>query len=288
MLDYHVHSAYSDDSDYPMEAVVQDAIRRGIRELCFTDHVDYGVKRDWDDPRGIEYRRGDIGEPVQVANANVDYPRYVSELRTLQQKYRSEITLRLGLEFGMQVHTIPAYERLFTRYPFDFIIMSLHQIDDQEFWTQDYQRGKSQQEYNEGFYRETLRVIRRYKNYSVIGHLDSIVRYDLQGIYPFEKRKLLLSEILKTVIRDGKGIEVNTSSHRYGLPDLTPSRDILHLYRSLGGELLTIGSDSHKPAHLGAYLRETLEELWEMGYRRVYGFERMRPVSHEITALLGR
>ena len=59
--------------------------------------------------------------------------------------------------------------------------------------------------------------------------MDLITRYDKAGTYPFEKLKPIFTEILKTVIADGKGIEVNTSSHRYGLSDLTPSRDILKL-----------------------------------------------------------
>lgn len=61
--DYHVHTSYSDDSEYPMEEVVRDAVSLGLEEICFTDHVDYGVKRDWDDPSGILYRRGRYGEP---------------------------------------------------------------------------------------------------------------------------------------------------------------------------------------------------------------------------------
>ena len=52
--------------------------------------------------------------------------------------------------------------------------------------------------------------------------------------------------ILEQVIADGKGIEVNTSSKRYGLKDSTPSHKILELYKDLGGTILTIGSDSHK------------------------------------------
>ena len=71
--DYHVHTSYSDDSEYPMEEVVRDAVSLGLEEICFTDHVDYGVKRDWDDPRGILYRRGRSGEPEHMALANVDY-----------------------------------------------------------------------------------------------------------------------------------------------------------------------------------------------------------------------
>ena len=52
--DYHVHTEFSDDSVYPMEEVVKDAIKLGMDEICFTDHVDYGVKEDWDSGRKIE------------------------------------------------------------------------------------------------------------------------------------------------------------------------------------------------------------------------------------------
>ena len=46
--DYHVHTRFSDDSVYPMEQVIKDAIAMQMNEICFTDHVDYGIKEDWD------------------------------------------------------------------------------------------------------------------------------------------------------------------------------------------------------------------------------------------------
>lgn len=278
--DYHVHTEYSDDSLYPMEEVVKDAIRLGLDEICFTDHVDYGIKPDWDGPKPIVWRRGGSGEPDKIPLANVDYPRYEAEIRKLQEKYRGQITLRMGLEFGMQVHTIPLYEKLFARYPFDFILLSVHQVEDKEFWNQDFQRGRTREEFNRRYYEELLALVRRYRHYSVLAHPDLIARYDSAGPWPFEKLRPILTEILKTVIADGKGIEVNTSCHRYGLKDLTPSRDILRLYRELGGTVLTIGSDSHKKEHLGAFIRETMDELKEMGFEQFCTFEGMKPVFH--------
>lgn len=278
--DYHVHTEYSDDSLYPMEEVVKDAIRLGLDEICFTDHVDYGIKPDWDGPEPIVWRRGGSGEPDKIPLANVDYPRYEAEIRKLQEKYRGQITLRMGLEFGMQVHTIPLYEKLFARYPFDFILLSVHQVEDKEFWNQDFQRGRTREEFNRRYYEELLALVRRYRHYSVLAHPDLIARYDSAGPWPFEKLRPILTEILKTVIADGKGIEVNTSCHRYGLKDLTPSRDILRLYRELGGTVLTIGSDSHKKEHLGAFIRETMDELKEMEFEQFCTFEGMKPVFH--------
>ncbi len=252
LADYHVHTEYSDDSTYCMEHVITDAIRLGLEEICFTDHVDYGVKWDWDSGQEIKYRNG---EPL----ANVDYPRYMEEIKKMQALYGSKIRIRTELEFGIQTHTIPMFRSLYHRYPFDFIILSIHQVNDQEFWTQDFQRGKTQKEYNEKYYEEILSVIQKYKNYSVLGHLDLIARYDKNGIYPFPNVKPLVEKILKTVITDGKGIEANTSSYRYGLSDTTPSREILKLYKALGGKIITIGSDSHRPEHLGTYIKETKE-----------------------------
>jgi histidinol-phosphatase (PHP family) len=265
-----------------MEDVILDAIQMGINEICITDHVDYGIKRDHDDPCGIEYRRGGPGELEQIELSNVDYPRYEAAIRELQNCYGERIILKMGLEFGMQTHTIPQYEALFAKYPFDFIILSVHQVEDKEFWTQEFQQGRTQQEYNERYYEEILSLVKQYHNYSVLGHLDLISRYDKAGKYPFEKIRPLITEILKMVIADGKGIEVNTSSYRYGLSDLTPSRNILRLYQELGGNIITIGSDSHKKEQLGFYIQETKQELIKLGFSQFCTFDKMKPIYHEL------
>ncbi len=282
LVDYHVHTAYSDDSLYPMEQVVRDAMALGLQEICFTDHVDYGVKRDWDDPRGIEYCAGGPGEPERLPLANIDHPRYAAEIAALAEKYAGKIQLRMGAEFGMQTHTVAQYEALFARYPYDFVILSVHQIQNRELWNQAYQRDRTQEAYQMGYYEQLLALVQSYQNYSVLGHLDLIARYDLAGDFPFERRKPILTEILRRVIADGKGIEVNTSCYRYGLSNLTPSREILMLYRELGGQLLTIGSDSHKKEHLGKHIPQALRELKAMGFDTVCTYQSMEPIFHPI------
>ena len=174
LSDYHVHTYYSDDSEYPMEEVVKDAISMGMEEICFTDHVDYGIKRDWDDPAGMLYRPGGPGEPERMPLANVDYPAYAAEIESLRSKYRDRIAIKMGMEFGMQTYTIPQYEKLFSSYPFDFIILCVQQVEDKEFWTQDFQRGRTQEEYNLRYYEEILALVQKYHHYSVLGHLDLI------------------------------------------------------------------------------------------------------------------
>lgn len=271
--DYHVHTEFSEDSVYPMENVIKDAIHMGMEEICITDHVDYGVRDDQDSGKELPRRDGKV-------LANVDYPSYMEKLECLKKQYGGRIKIRTGMEFGMQIHTIPQFQKLFARYPFDFIILSVHQIEDQEFWTQDFQKGRTQKEYNERYYEEMLSLVRNYKDYSVLGHMDVIKRYDKAGTYPYEKVKPLIEEILRIVIADGKGIEVNTSSRRYGLDGLMPSEEILRLYREMGGEIITIGSDSHEPVHLGTYIKETKMRLKGMGFRYFCTYDKMKPVFH--------
>lgn len=276
LADYHIHTNFSDDSAYPLEEVIKDAIKLNIDEICITDHVDYGIKIDLDDNINEIKLRGE--QPF----TNVDYPKYAEKINNMRKIYGGQINIKMGLECGMQMHTISQYEALFKKYDFDFIILSVHQVDDKEFWTQDFQRGKSQKEYNELYYKEMLGLVQNYKNYSVLGHLDLIVRYDEKGIYPFENVKPIIEDILKIVIADNRGIEFNTSYHRYGLKDTTPSIEILKLYHKLGGNIITIGSDSHKPEHLGYKLDEAKEILKSIGFKKFCTYDKMLPIFHDL------
>ncbi|MCI9174721.1 MAG: histidinol-phosphatase HisJ family protein [Lachnospiraceae bacterium] len=278
--DYHVHTEFSNDSVYPIQEVIEDAIAMRMDEICFTDHVDYGVKKDRSPLLSAK-------EQKDKQYLNVDYPAYAAKIKELRLAYGSRIDIRMGLEFGMQSHTVRQFEKLlhsvpFDRNPLDFIILSVHQVEDKEFWTQEFQEGKSQREYNERYYQELLHVVREYKDYSVLGHLDLISRYDRKGLYPLEQVKPIISEILKTAIRDGKGLELNTSCRRYGLKDTTPAVEILKLYRELGGEIITVGSDSHQPGQLGAFIEEGKQLLKSLGFCYFNTYDEMVPIYHKL------
>ena len=285
--DYHIHTEFSDDSREPMQNQIERAIEIGLDEICFTDHIDYGIKKDWDEGN-ITFRGGDgmSSDPSQMDPcANVNYPEYFGKILRMKEIYKGKITIRQGLEFGIQTITIPQYEKLWDRYGdiLDFTLLSMHQVNNLEFWTQDFQRGKTQKEYNEEYYREIYEVQKVFKHYSVLAHLDLLVRYDLQGIYPFENVKGMIAEILKLAIADGKGIEINTSSWHYGLSDTQPSRAILKLYKDLGGKIVTIGSDAHNTTYLGDHLDDAMKILKEeIGIDEICTFDRMIPTFHKI------
>lgn len=279
--DYHVHTEFSDDSVFPLNDVCALAIERGIDEICITDHVDYGVRPDWD-----EYRRDPScakmfeGKP----SINVDYERYFPAIAEARERFAPELTVKTGMEFGVQSHTIDRFRALFDRHAaeWDFIILSIHQVGDKEFWDGAFQEGKTQEEYNMQHYEEMLRVVQGFDNWSVIGHVDHIKRYDPLGPWPDANIRDIVAAIFEEAIRRGKGIELNTSSVRYGLSDLTPSTEILRLYRDLGGRILTLGSDSHKPEHLGAHIPMMRERLQEIGFTEFCTFDHMEPVFHKL------
>ena len=275
--DYHLHTSFSDDSIYDMEQCVLDAIEKGINEICFTDHIDYGIKLEWNED-GVTKRPGRDGGPIRHLN----YDEYFAKIEELKNKYKDRITIRKGLEFGVQVHTIDKYERLYEKYPMDFVILSIHQVNDCEFYEKEYFEGLSQREYNRKHYQELLDVIKKYKHYSIVGHLDSFNRYDPQGICPFEEYKDLVEEILKIVIEDGKGIELNTSNVRYKLDILTPRKEILEMYYRMGGRIITIGSDSHSKDQLYFNIDEARETLKKIGFTEFCTFDNMKPIFHKL------
>lgn len=260
LADYHMHTSFSEDSQCPMEDMVQRAIQLGLDEIAFTEHVDYGVTRC----------------------TNCDYEKYFAMLQKMQQKYKNRIVIRKGIEFGVQVHTAGRFKEDSEKYDFDFIILSNHQIDNKEFWNYHFQEGKTQEEFQQAYYEAYYRVVKAYKDYSVLGHLDMIKRYDRCGEYPDEKILGIAEKILRTVIADGKGIEVNTSCFKYGLKDLTPSTELLRLYHRLGGKILTIGSDTHETEHLGDHIKEVRQILKGIGFEYFCTFDKMQPIYHRL------
>ena len=264
IADYHVHTSFSDDSDYPMQDCLNHAIELGVEEICFTEHVDYGVK----------------GKPGQMPNCPTE--EYLTEFKRCEKIFDGKIKMKFGMEFGMQVSIVDEFQKLFNSYPFDFIILSCHQVDNQEFWTYEFQQTHTQKEYHERYYNEIYNVMKVYDDWSILGHLDMVKRYDSWGEYPFSKVRDMVAEILKLTISKNKGIEINTSCYRYKLEDLTPSHEILKLYKDLGGEIITIGSDSHAENHLAVKIQDVQAELKNLGFKNIYTYDSMKATGHKI------
>jgi histidinol-phosphatase (PHP family) len=257
--DYHVHSHFSADSQLMMEDAVKRAIVLGLKELAFTDHVDY----DYADP----------------AFAELDYEVYLPFFLDIKHRYRQDIRLVLGVEIGYQPQVREKIARLLSGYPFDFVIMSTHTADQRDFYTGDFFTGKSKAESYRRYFECVLESVRQFKDFDVYGHLDFIERY---GVY--EDNRLapedygdIVEEIFQHLLEAGKGIEVNTSGIRYGLGHVHPQEKFLRMYKQMGGEIVTIGSDAHQADAIGHYIQEAGALLKHIGFSYICSYEQREP-----------
>ena len=256
--DYHVHSNFSPDSKTSMTKMIETAINLGLKEICFTDHMDYDVK--------------------QTDKFILNYNEYLHTLELMQDKYRNKITIKKGIELGLQPHLIEKYNKDMKNNKFDFIICSQHAIDKNDLYYDEYFLDKNQYEAYETYYKTYYEIVKNFNSYSVLGHLDLIKRY---GNYdtPLGDNLFMdiIEAILKEAIQNNKGIEINTSCFRYELPDLTPSRKIISLYKDLGGEIITTGSDAHSPAFISCKFDYTYSYLKDLGFKYICTFDNLEP-----------
>ncbi|MCU9613796.1 histidinol-phosphatase HisJ family protein [Caldibacillus lycopersici] len=261
MFDFHLHSNFSADCDTPMEEMVQAAIQKGIQEMCFTEHID----EDY---------------PDETIDFDLDVVNYAATIATMQRKYGDKINIRKGVELGVQPHVLDSYRKLLQKETFDFVICSMHTTKKLDLHSGRFFEGKSLDQAYEEYYLELLECIRTFRSFSVLGHLDLVARYKYtEGVSLFLN---IIEEIFKEIIPSGQGIEINTSGFYYGMNRLLPSEDILQLYKDMGGEIITIGSDAHRPDRLAEYYEKSAGLLKKIGFRYVTTFENQQPIFHKL------
>lgn len=267
--DVHMHSNFSHDSESSPEEMIKGAIEKGLEMICFTDHYD----KD-----NFFWGPEDIFEPEV----------YFQTLEALRDKYRGKIDVRIGVEIGLQPHLIPYYEEFIPQYPFDFVIGSAHSIRKTDLaYGLTYQTeftGMTDEEIYRETLEETLEDVRGQENFDVLGHLDYVVRYgkNRERDYSYKKYADLIDEILRTLIAKGKGLELNMAGLKYGLPFAHPHPDVLKRYRELGGEIITVGADGHKPEHIAYDFSRAAGILKNCGFDHYTEYSKRRPVFRKL------
>lgn len=262
MFDYHCHTSFSNDAEFPMEEMVRGAIAAGLAEMAVTDHVDY----EYADPS---------------MHFDIDHTGYRSEIARLRALYEDRITLRHGLELGLQPQLTEAYDTLVAEQKPDFVLCSIHTCKRLDLYRGDYYVGRTPAQAWADYLEELLDIVRRYRSYSVIGHLDILRRYNPQAAtFPKDTLREGFMEIFRHLVASGKGLEVNTSGYRNPEEMPLPGWELLSWYREAGGEILTLGSDAHSPDVIAYRFPETVERLKSLGFRTVCTFEAMEPTFH--------
>ncbi|MDD3141079.1 MAG: PHP domain-containing protein, partial [Lachnospiraceae bacterium] len=144
--------------------------------------------------------------------------------------------------------------------------------------------GRSDEEAYEETFRETIENIKAIEDFDVLGHLDYVVRYGKEKAvhYSYSQFASSIDEILRVLIEKGKGIEINTSGYKYGLGFCHPQPIIIKRYKELGGEIITIGSDAHKPEHIAYDFYKVSDILKDCGFKYFTEFKERLPIFKQL------
>lgn len=261
MFDYHLHTKVSFDGRMTARQAVDAAVRMGLKEMCFTDHIDF-------DPIVPENKLR-----YEVADYNAAYNDLTSR----------EVKIRRGMEFGMVQGNAEMLRQELKKRDYDFVIGSVHFVEGLDVYYDEFWLNKTVDEAERIDLEETLACVKAHSDFDVLGHLTYITKTrgnPSKRPIPYEKYREITDEIFKTLIQKGKGIEVNTSGMRYANVFL-PTEDYLRRFRELGGEIVTVGSDAHDASRVGQYCKEACELVQEIfGY--VCTFQDRKPVFHKI------
>lgn len=249
LYDTHIHTQFSHDSKMSL----RDAIAKA-RELelgiIVTEHIDL----NYPDPEAFRLNTHDYFES------------YAS--------YRSD-TVLLGVEIGLSQNELADNRRIIDSNPFDYVIGSIHLVNDVDTYAEVYYKGKSKQQAYEEYFNAMLECIQVYDFIDSLGHIDYICRYaryaDQELYYSdFEEQ---VNSILTVLADQGKCLELNTRriGNKKSAACLLP---IYKRFKELGGKYVTIGSDAHHPADIGKNFALALDITKSVGLKPVWFRER--------------
>ena len=286
--DYHLHSEFSADCESDINEIIKAARAKGINSICFTDHNDLDFPKTPDDCKFDLDIDNYIKTLSHLREENLGYSFDVKDGVDVKDSF----DVRIGVEQGVMPTTCERLNSYTSEHPgLDFVICSSHVVDGfdpyyTEYWYYPDGTVKDAERLYQIYFEEMLYNVQHFHDYNVYGHIDYIFRY---GPTPgkvtaeifkekyFPKYKDLFHEIMKTIIEDGKGIEINTGSLYRGMDYMHPHIEILKMYKELGGEILTFGSDAHDLEHIGYGFESAANIAESIDFKYYTTFKNMKP-----------
>ncbi len=261
LCDYHTHSVFSFDAspEATVDAQCRAAIERGVSDLCITDHFEANGKEEHIWP---EFDAQGAQDAIMAA----------------KEKYRGKLHLTWGIEIGQGNQYPKEAQALLDAYSFEFVIGSLHNLRNApDFYFYDF--GKLQDAMPQGYIgvlferyvNELCEMVDCLPKLDTVGHLTYMRRYIAFGghDYDLSKHGEAVEKLYRRMIARQVALEVNVSTLWKGFPFAMPDRELLGLYRECGGELVTVGTDSHEPKHVGDCVEQAFVLLRAVGLDRV-------------------
>lgn len=264
-MDYHMHSWKSTDARDSIAEMCEAALKAGLSEIAVTDHFEPTPG----DRSYLPYDGKAIREELMLARSAFD----------------RQLNIRMGIELGQPHRYREETTQMLARENYDFIIASAHKLENGMDMSELNYREILPKQAVELYLRELHGLVDGFTDFDVLGHLDLVKRYS-HRTYGFRvslmDSKETLEELFRKLISMGRGIEINTSGLRQGAGETLPGLDVLKLYRSLGGEILTIGSDAHKKEDVGEGIDFAQAMAVEAGFRYLTSFTNRTPSFYPI------
>lgn len=256
MVDIHNHSSFSADCTVPTEEMLLAAIDRGCTVFGISEHFDYDCLAEG------------------ITDEKIDTAGYFACASALKQKYRDKIRFVIGAEFGYHPRANELYQKTEEEFAFDYVVNSVHVTDGLDCYFQPYFEGKTKDFAYRRYLETVLESLSAPYDWQIAAHIGYVARnapYPDPKLYYCEYASLL-DEILRTVIRLEKALEVNTNVKTCGYPTIV-HRELLERYYALGGRLVSFGADAHQPSRIGENYALATAMLREIGFTELSWFE---------------
>ena len=264
MIDYHLHGNFCGHASGELEEYVTAALEKSFREIGFSAHL----------PKVID------PDPYH-AMLEEDLPRYVDLVHSLQERYRGRIVIRLGIEADYFLGHEEKTERLLAAYPFDYVLGSVHFLDDWHFTSR---VGLPRYETE-----DPASVFPRYFDllgrmigtglFDIVAHADAIMRESFRPTGSLDQEYRNITSLLRT---RGMAIEVSTAGLRRGAGSIYPNEELLRACIEAGIPV-TLGSDAHSPQDVGKDYDVAFDILHRLGAQEIAIYEGRRMLSRPLS-----
>ncbi len=263
-FDLHTHHDRCGHARGRIRDYIEAAIEKGINIIGISDHSPYFTSEE-DQPY------------PHIAMGKSQFPEYVNEVLQLKKEYSGKIEVLLGVESDFFPEHLDVYRSYYDRYPFDYIIGSVHHVDGINIFKKGRWEGLTEQEKikTKDTYYSLIEHSARSGMFQILGHIDA-----MKGYYPsFSSIQTeAVEHTLKVIGEYDIAIEINTSGKTKDVGGWYPSDEMLEVARHYGVKV-TFGSDSHDPDRVGDEFELVQRRLKEIGFKQwVYFKEKKRVI----------
>jgi histidinol-phosphatase (PHP family) len=265
--DSHIHTVFSADGKQMPEEAIKAAAAAGLSEITVTEHC--------------ECNNNAALPPDEEPWPDLDVVNYTKTFEKLRET--SPVKINIGLELGQATQGAEYAAKMTAAYKWDFILGSLHNVvNELDFYYIDYKNKDIPALFSQYF--DQLYETVLFGGFSSLTHLYYPVRYIYRAgltvdLSAFDEQ---IYAVLELCAKKDIGLEINTSALNDKFADFVPGLKYAKMFRSLGGKIITVGSDAHRAERVGLGISEAYEMIKQAGFAEIATFEKQTPVFHKI------